>query len=89
LLWAGQSWDRILEEDEIFDTHPDWPRGPPTLLYNGYQVFPRGKAAGAWYWPPTPSSADVKERVGLNIYTPSVPYWPVLGWNLPLPIRTT
>ena len=23
-------------------------QGPPSLLYNGYQVFPGGKAAGAW-----------------------------------------
>jgi hypothetical protein len=27
------------------------PRG---LLYNEYRVFPGGKAAGAWCWPPTP-----------------------------------
>jgi hypothetical protein len=37
---------------EIFRTHPDRSWGPPILLYNGYQVFPRGKAAGAWRWPP-------------------------------------
>ena len=24
------------------------PRDPSKLLYNGYRVFPRGKAAGAW-----------------------------------------
>jgi hypothetical protein len=24
------------------------------LLYNGYQVIARGKATGAWRWPPTP-----------------------------------
>ena len=34
--------------DEIFRTRPDRPWGPPSLLYNGYQVFPRGKAVGAW-----------------------------------------
>jgi hypothetical protein len=28
---------------EIFRTCPDRPRGPPSLLYNGYQVFPGGK----------------------------------------------
>ena len=27
---------------------PDRPWGPPSLLYNGYRVFPGGKAAGAW-----------------------------------------
>jgi hypothetical protein len=33
---------------EIFRTRPDRPWGPPNLLYNGYRVFPGGKAAGAW-----------------------------------------
>jgi hypothetical protein len=35
--------------DENFRTRPDWPWGSPSLLYNGYQVFPRGKVAGAWH----------------------------------------
>jgi len=26
---------------EIFRTYPDWLRGPPSLLYNGYRVFSR------------------------------------------------
>jgi hypothetical protein len=33
---------------EIFHTRPDRPWGPPSLLFNGYRVFPRGKAMGAW-----------------------------------------
>jgi hypothetical protein len=33
---------------EIFRTHPDWPWGPPSLLYNGYWVFSWGKAGGVW-----------------------------------------
>ena len=28
---------------EIFRTCPDWPWGPPSLLYDGYCVFPGGK----------------------------------------------
>ena len=28
---------------EIFRTSPDRPWGPPSLLYNGYWVFPGGK----------------------------------------------
>ena len=36
-----------------FRTRQDHPWGPPSLLYNGYRVFPGGKAAGAWRWPPT------------------------------------
>jgi hypothetical protein len=35
-------------EGVIFRTLPDWPWDPPSLLYNGYRVFPAGKAAGAW-----------------------------------------
>jgi hypothetical protein len=33
-------------------------------------------------WPPTPSSAEVKERAELYLYSPSGPSWPVLGWTL-------
>jgi len=60
--------------------------GPPSLLYNGYRVFPGGKAAGAWRWPPTQSIAEVKERVELYVYSPPRTSWPVLGWTLPLPL---
>ena len=56
--------------DEIFRTRPDRPWVPPRLLYNGYPVFPGSKAAGAWHWLPTPSSAEVKERVELYLYSP-------------------
>ena len=28
--------------DDIFCTRPDRPWGPPSLLYNGYRVFPGG-----------------------------------------------
>jgi hypothetical protein len=31
------------------------------VYYNDYRVFPGGKVAGAWCWPPTSSSALVKE----------------------------
>ena len=71
---------------EIFCTCPDRRCGPPSLLYSWYRVFPGGKAAGAWRWPPTPSSAEVKERVELYLSSPSGPSWPLLGWTLPLPV---
>ena len=41
-------------EGEISLTRPDRPWGPHSLLYNGYRVFPGGKAAGSWRWPHTP-----------------------------------
>ena len=39
--WAVR--DRIPVGDEIFRPCPDRPWGPPSLLYNGYRVFPGGK----------------------------------------------
>jgi hypothetical protein len=55
-----------------------------SLLYSGYLsgLFPVAKAARAWRWSSTPSSAKVKERVELYLYSPSGLSWPVLGWNL-------
>jgi len=69
---------------ENFRTRPDGTWGPPSLLYNGYWVFLRCKTAGASRWPPTPSSAEVKERVELYLYSTSGPSWPVTEWTLPL-----
>jgi len=47
----------------ISRTRTDRPWVPPTLLYNGYRVFPVGKPVGAWRWPTTLSSAEVKQGV--------------------------
>ena len=65
------------------------PGCPPSLLYKRYRIFPGGKAAGAWRWPPTLSNAEVKERGELYPYSTSGPLWPVLGWPLPLPFIFT
>ena len=47
--------------DEIF--RPSVPRGPPSLLYNGYWVFPGGKVRpGHAADHPPPSSAAVMEE---------------------------
>ena len=35
-------------EGEISRAYPDRLLGPPSLLYNGYRVFPGVKAAGVW-----------------------------------------
>jgi len=43
--------------------------GPPSLLYDEHRVIPGAKAAKARRWPPTPSSAEVKERVQLYLYS--------------------
>ena len=50
-------------EGEIFRTCPDRPWGPPSLLYNGYRVFPGGKErSGRDAGPSPPSSAVVKKE---------------------------
>jgi hypothetical protein len=48
-LRSGPSGDRIPVGGEIFP-YPSRPALEPTQppLNNGYRVFPRGKAAGAW-----------------------------------------
>ena len=80
---------------EIFRTCPDRPWGPPSLLYNGYRVFPGGKERpGRDAEPSPPSSAVGHERVELYLYSPYGPYGlyrasvPVQGWPLPLPLHT-
>ena len=58
--WTVQ--DRILLATR-FSACPDWPWGPPSFLYNGYRVFPRGKVRpghAADHSPP--SSAAVMEE---------------------------
>jgi len=64
---------------EIFYTRPGRLWGAPSLLYNGYRVFPWVKRPGHGVDHSPPSSAEVKERVELYLYSPSGPSWPVLG----------
>ena len=57
---------------EIFRTRPHRPCGPPSNIYNGYRVsFPGVKRPGSDVNHPPPSSADVKERINLYLYSPS------------------
>jgi hypothetical protein len=44
---------------EIFRTCPDRSWGPPSLLYNGYRVFPRGKERPRRDADPSPPSIAV------------------------------
>ena len=52
------------------------PNQPPVWGASG--LFPGGTVAEAWRWPPTPSSAEVKEGVELHFYSLSLPWWSVL-----------
>ena len=56
---------------EIFRTCPDRPWGPPSLLYNGYRVFPGGKERpGRDADPSPPSNAVVMKE---QSYTSTLP----------------
>jgi hypothetical protein len=56
---------------EIFRTRPDQPRALSSLLYDGYRVsFPGVKRSGHGVNHSPSSSAEVKERVELYIYSP-------------------
>jgi hypothetical protein len=83
-------WGSNPGKGEIFRTCPDWPWGQPSLLYNGYLVFPGGKERpGCDADPSPPSSAIGHERVELYLYSPYGLYGlytasvPVQGWPLP------
>jgi len=59
------------------------PGGHPASCAMSAGLLSQGKVAGAWRWTPTPSSAEVKKRVELSLYSPTGPSWPVLGRTLP------
>jgi len=66
--------------------HPSRPSlGPTQLLYNGCGVFFRGvmRPGRGGDHPPT-SSAEVKERLEIYLYSSSGPSWTVLRWILTL-----
>jgi hypothetical protein len=48
-------------------------------------AFPGGKTAGTWRWPPTPYSAEVKERVERYLSFLSGPLWLIIWRTLSFP----
>ena len=101
IIWVGRLVWRLATDwtvrgsnpggSQIFRTCPYRPWDPPSLLYNGYRVFPGGKERPRSDADPSPlSSAVGHERVELYLYSPSGLYGlyrdsvPVQGWSLPL-----
>jgi hypothetical protein len=57
---------------------PDRAWGPPSLLYNGYWVFPGGRKRSGRDADPSPLIVPrSKNRVALYLYSPEGPSWPV------------
>ena len=52
----------------------------------GTGSFPGVKRPGRDVDHPPPSSAEVRERVELYLYSPSRPSWAVVGWTVPSPL---
>ena len=73
-LRAGRFGDRIPVGGEIFRTCPDRPWGPPSLLYNGYRVFPGGKGRPGRDADPYPLSVPWSRK---SRAIPLLPLWVV------------
>ena len=74
VLYGYETWSVILRKEHRLGN----------LLYNGYWVFPGGKVRPQRDADPSPpSSAEVKNRVELYLYSPQWPLWPMTAWNLP------
>jgi hypothetical protein len=58
-LRAGRSRDRIPVGGRDFRTCPDRTWSPPSLLHNGYRVFPGGKELPGRDADPSPPSSAV------------------------------
>jgi hypothetical protein len=58
------------------------PGAYPDSCTMGTGSFPGVKQLGSGIDHSPPSSAEVKERVELYLYSPSGPSWHVLGWTL-------
>jgi hypothetical protein len=81
-IQVGRSGDRVPVGGEIFPTHLDQSWIPPRLLYNGYWVYFPERGVDH----PPPYSDEVKDEVQLYLYPNSGLSWPVIGWELPLPL---
>jgi hypothetical protein len=82
---AGRSGDRFPALVRFSTPVHTGPGAHPVSCTMGIESFPRVKRPGHDVDHPPPSSAEVKGRVELYLYSPSGPSWPVMGWTVPLP----
>ena len=66
-------WESNSSGVEFYRTPQDRLSDPHISLYNGYRIISGGKTTATWRRPPTPSRAQVKERIQLYFYSVSVP----------------
>jgi len=79
LLLAGYSRDKIPVGTRYSAPIQTSPGAHPASYTIGTRSFPRAKWIRRGIDHPPPLSAEVKERVGLQLYSPFGPLWPVLG----------
>jgi hypothetical protein len=82
-LRAGRSGDRISVGARFSAPVHTGPGAHPASYTMGTGSFPRVKRPGRGVNHPPPSSAEVKERVDLYLYSTSGPSWPLIGRTLP------
>ena len=83
-LRAGRSGDRIPVKARFSALVQIGPWAYRFSNRMGTGTFPGVKQPGRGFDHPTPFSAEVKEKVGLYLYSPYGPSMPILGWTLPL-----
>jgi hypothetical protein len=81
LLRPGRSGDRIVVGARFSASIHTGPGSHPASYTMGTGFFPGVKRPGRDFDHPPTSSADIKERVELYIYSTSGSVFPVLGWN--------
>ena len=78
-LRAGRSGNRIPVGERFSAQLQTGPEAHPASYTMGTGSFPGIKRPGRGVDNPPTSSAKVKKRVQLYLYSPSRPSWPVLG----------
>ena len=85
-LICGRSGDRIPVGARFSAPVQTGPGAYPASCTMGTGSFPGVKRSGRGADHPPPSKCRGQERVGLYLYSPYGPSWPVMGAPLPLPL---